>query len=396
MHIHLLTFGLKTAMLNRSLLSKFVQNDKIAFAVVMLASYVMYFTNSGKNKSLEDNLLVIGLGLIYFGIGILVSSVIEQRRNPYAIAAYFLVQIPLGSWIIYLGDSLPWLILLPLVGSAIELLPRPLVFLIWTVILFAQLLPFYLLFGWETTFMWVMPLIAALVFVAVFTQMTVSEQKARGELAQAHRRLREYAVQVEELAIAEERNRLAREIHDGLGHYLTAVNIQIKAALAMSEQEPALTQEALKKAQTLTQEALADVRRSISSLRQDPTSGRPLNETLGRLVEDIKASGLNASFWSSGSPRLLNSQVEFTLFRISQEGLTNVRKHAQASRVEVCLEYLEHSVRISIQDDGSGASQTGAGFGLMGLRERLALLGGNLTLTTSPGKGFLLQAEIPV
>jgi signal transduction histidine kinase len=383
-------------MLNKSLLSQTYRNDKIAFAVVVLASYLVYFTNTGKNKSLEDNLLIIGLGLIYFGIGLVVSTVIEQRRNPYSIAAYFLVQIPLGFVIIYLGDSLPWLILLPMVGSAVELLPRPLVFVACALILFAQLLPFYLLFGWETTFMWVMPLIAAMVFVAVFTQMTVSEQKARAELDQAHRKLREYAVQVEELAIAEERNRLAREIHDGLGHYLTAVNIQIKAALAMSDQDPALTQEALKKAQTLTQEALADVRRSISSLRQDTTSGRPISETLSRLVQDACTTGVEASFTTQGTPRPLNSQVEFTLFRIGQEGLTNVRKHAQAQRVELCLEYLQDSVRFSIQDDGVGASQTGAGFGLMGLRERLELLGGQLTFSTSPGKGFLLQAKIPV
>jgi signal transduction histidine kinase len=371
-----------------------IENDKIAFAVVMLAAYVMYFTNSGKNKSLEDNLLIIGLGLIYFGIGILGSSAIEQHRNPYAIAAYFLVQISLGSLIIYLGDTLPWLIMLPLVGSAIELLSRPLVFLACALILLAQLLPFYLVVGWETSLMWIMPFIAAIVFVAAFTQITVSEQKARAELAQAHRKLREYAVQVEELAVAEERNRLAREIHDGLGHYLTSVNIQIKAALAMSEQDPSLTQEALRKAQTLTQEALADVRRSISSLREDPASGRPLVETLGRMVEDARASGVEASFLTNGSPRPLSSQVEFTLFRIAQEGLTNVRKHAQASRVDACLEYLESSVRFSIQDDGVGASQTGAGFGLMGLRERLELLGGTLTISSAPGQGFLLQAEI--
>jgi signal transduction histidine kinase len=112
------------------------------------------------------------------------------------------------------------------------------------------------------------------------------------------------------------------------------------------------------------------------------------------MVEDARASGVEASFLTNGSPRPLSSQVEFTLFRIAQEGLTNVRKHAQASRVDACLEYLESSVRFSIQDDGVGASQTGAGFGLMGLRERLELLGGTLTISSAPGQGFLLQAEI--
>jgi signal transduction histidine kinase len=257
-------------MIKRRLLSRTFRNDNIAFAVVIVAAYLVYFTNSGRNKSLEDNLLVIGLVLIFFGIGITGSAIIEERRSPYAKAAYFLIQIPLGMWIIYVGDSLPWLILLPLVGSAIEFLSRPLAILVCGLILVAMLLPIYLLFGWEISISWVMPFIAAIVFVAAFTQITVSEQKARAELAQAHHKLREYAVQVEDLAIVEERNRLAREIHDGLGHYLTAVNIQIKAALAVAEQDPARTLESLKKAQTLTQEALADVRRSISSLREDP------------------------------------------------------------------------------------------------------------------------------
>lgn len=383
-------------MVKRYLLSRTVRNDNVAFGVVILAAYVVYFTSSGREKSLEDNLLIIGLGLIYFGIGIMGSAVIEQRRNPFTIAAFFLIQIPLGSWIIYLGDSLPWLILLPLVGSAVEFLSRPLVFLASTAIFFAQLLPFYLLFGWEPIITWAMPFLAAIVFVAAFTQITVSEQKSRAALALAHHKLREYAVQVEELAIVEERNRLAREIHDGLGHYLTAVNIQIKAALAMAEKDPALTQEALKKAQTLTQEALADVRRSISSLREDPISSRPLFETLNRLVEDACASGMDAKLTTLGSPLSLNSQVEFTLFRIVQEGLTNVNKHAHASSIDLRLEYLPRSVRVSIQDNGVGASHTGDGFGLMGLRERVELLGGSLALESSPGKGFLLQAEIPL
>jgi signal transduction histidine kinase len=181
-----------------------------------------------------------------------------------------------------------------------------------------------------------------------------------------------------------------------LGHYLTAVNIQIKAALAVAEQDPARTLESLKKAQTLTQEALADVRRSISSLREDPTSGKPLSETLTRLMEDVRATGMEANFTTFGAPYPLNSQVEFTLFRIVQEGLTNVSKHAQASCIDLSLEYLDRSVRISLKDNGVGASKTRAGFGLMGLRERVELLGGNLVLDTSPGEGFLLRAEIPL
>jgi signal transduction histidine kinase len=377
-------------------LSRVTRNDNIAFAVVILAAYVVYFTNSGIRRNLEDNLLIVGLGLIYYAIGIFGSALLEQYRNPLILVGFFTIQIPLGFSIIYIGESLPWLVLLPMVGTAIEFLPRPYAYFICVVLFFAQLLPFYLLFGWEISVAWAMPILAAIVFVAVFTQMTVSEQKARAELAQAHQKLREYAAQVEELAIVEERNRLAREIHDGLGHYLTAVNIQIKASLAMSEQDPSLAREALSKAQTLTQEALTDVRRSISSLREDPTNGRPLTETINQLLDDVRSTGVIVQFNLRGDPRSLNSQVEFTVFRVVQEGLTNIRKHAQASKIQLSLEYLDHSIRLCISDNGTGASQTETGFGLMGLRERVELLGGSLKVDTAPGMGFTLQAEIPV
>ena len=191
---------------------------------------------------------------------------------------------------------------------------------------------------------------------------------------------------------------MAREIHDSLGHYLTAINIQIKAAQALVGQDPAQVKEALSNAQDLSQEALSDVRRSISALRSDPSTSRPLPETLAALLDETRSAGLEAALDVQGAPSPLPPQVDFTLYRVAQEGLTNVRKHAHASRVEVCLSYSERSVGLVVRDNGSGSTpeaEEEGGFGLTGLQERVDLLGGTLKVDTAPGQGFTLAVELP-
>jgi signal transduction histidine kinase len=207
--------------------------------------------------------------------------------------------------------------------------------------------------------------------------------------------------QLHDLAVAEERNRLAREIHDGLGHYLTATTMQIQGARALLENTGAVAQSpaalsALSKAETLLQEALADVRRSVRALRAAPTENRPLPAAIGDLVAECRAvAGLEVQFDLLGLPRSLNSQIELTLYRVAQEGLTNVRKHAQAGRVEVALSYDNDKVGLSICDDGQGMGETSNGYGLLGLRERVQLVGGQVNIRTTPDQGFRLEVEIP-
>nr|HMN58971.1 sensor histidine kinase [Anaerolinea sp.] len=302
---------------------------------------------------------------------------------------------PLGAAIIYVSQANAWLILMPLVGSAVEYLRRPLAVLVCALILFTMVLIFASLYDWQNALAWSMPFLAAVLFVALFTQAMVSEADARLELARANQKLREYAAQVEELAVVQERNRLAREIHDGLGHYLTAINIQLKAAQAMFTQDPPASATALQNAQTLTGEALSDVRRSISSLRADPSTSRPLAETLGLLLAEARAADLRADLTVSGEPRPLGQQVEFTLYRVAQESLTNVRKHAQAGHVQLRLAYLDRAVCLSVEDDGVGADDSSGGFGLVGLRERVELVNGSLNVTTAPHRGFKLEVQIP-
>ena len=371
------------------------RSGDIAFLVVVLAAYLVYFASGLFNLESSRSLTILLLGLPYVGIGLLGSRYVYHGQPLALILAYLAVEIALGGWISYLAYGSMWLLLLPIVGQAIESLPGWKGYLVSAVVWAVQVIPMLLMDGLRSVSAWGPALLAAIVFVIVFTQSLVNEQKARAELAAANQKLREYAAQVEELTVTQERNRLAREIHDGLGHYLTAVNIQIKAAQSMLEQNPAVAGEALSNAQSLTQEALADVRRSISALRADPATSRPLAETLGSLILETRAAGVEARLQVQGAPRPLQPQVEFTLYRVAQEGLTNVRKHARATRADLRLEYLPTGVRLTICDDGVGAQQTEGGFGLLGVQERVQLVGGSLKVQTAPGQGFCLTAELP-
>jgi signal transduction histidine kinase len=234
-------------------------------------------------------------------------------------------------------------------------------------------------------------LFAAAGFAVVLTKVLMREQQARAELARAHERLREYAAQAESLAAAQERNRVARDIHDGLGHALTVVQMQIKAARAVLAPDPARADTMLVKAQDQAEEALREVRRSVSALRE---SRPPLPEAVRALAGD---SGVPTEVDVSGTVRTLLADAEEALFRAAQEGLTNVRKHARASRAVIVLDYSRPAaVRLEVRDDGSFSEPgSGCGFGLAGLRERAAGLGGTLSLTPAPGGGSTLLMEVP-
>ena len=372
-----------------------------AFLVVVAAGYIVTLvTPLNRSGPLWLSVFLL-LGAAYVALGLWVSRRLERPISPAFQAGLIALQLALGGVITYLGQGNTWLVLLPMVGQSIEHLKRPWSYLGCALVWVMQIAPIFLLAGWQAALSWSTPFLAAVVFVAIFTQMTVSEQTARRDLSAANQKLREYAAQIEELAVVRERNRLAREIHDGLGHFLTGIHIQIKAARATAGQDPALSAAALEKAQTLTQEALADVRRSVSALRSDPSSERPLAERLEALAAEGRGAGLDIRLSLSGEALPLSPQVDLALYRAAQEGLTNVRKHARAARAELNLEYLPQRVRLTLTDDGVGLPAVPApagqgGFGLLGLRERLALLGGELRIAGAPGGGVCVVVEIPV
>ncbi|NLG96633.1 MAG: sensor histidine kinase [Chloroflexi bacterium] len=376
----------------------------LAFAVVVLASYFTTFSVLQSATNLEL-LFMISLGIAYIAVGIYgYAFVVHKGRLAYHLI-YFTVQLFLGGMIVHMerGVGFNAMILLPLAGHSVVLLPRP-----WRLVVNAGILLSYVLAvdlfaaNWSTVWATMPVFIAAQIFIVVFTQMAVNEERARGEveklvgeLEKANHRLREYALQIEELAITKERNRLAREIHDGLGHYLTTIHMQIQASRAVMKTDAEKANEMLSRAQNMTQEALKDVRRSVAQLRDMPADSFSLQEEIEKMLKGCDGAGITSQLKVIGSPRPLSPQTILTLYRAVQEGINNTCKHSQANCISVTLDYSQSEiVRLEIQDDGKGAENIDGGFGLLGIRERTQLLNGDLTITTAPGNGFRLVVSL--
>lgn len=156
--------------------------------------------------------------------------------------------------------------------------------------------------------------------------------------------------------------------------------------------DPPRALDALDKAQEIAKKGLSSVRESVAALRVSPVGNRSLEAAIAGLVEDTKVTGLAAQIKVLGTPRQVNEKVSLALYRAAQEGLTNIRKHSRASQVEVELDFSRAGrIRLAVCDDGVGAADTSGGFGLIGMRERILLLGGDFRIETQPGQGFRLE-----
>lgn len=378
----------------------------LAFAVMVLAAYFTTFSVM-KYATTFSLLLMIGLGIAYITIGIYGYAFAERSANLAVRLIYFAVQLTLAGVIVFLGKGVGYnaMVLLPLAGQSVMAMTRN-----WRVVVNVGIVLTYMLAlnlfsasNWGVMWSGLPIFLAGQFFIVVFTQMAVSEEEARSEveklvqeLERKNQQLREYSVQVEDLAITKERNRMAREIHDGLGHYLTTIYMQIQAARAVSKVDPQKAGEALATAQNQTQEALKDVRRSVSALRDMPGDRMSLQDEVEKMLKNCEGMGLSPEMKVLGSPRTLSPQAVFTIYRAVQEGINNTCKHAHASRISVSLDYTQTDhVRLTIQDDGIGAEQLEGGFGLMGMRERVHLLNGDLSVNTKPGNGFRVEMSVP-
>ncbi len=198
-----------------------------------------------------------------------------------------------------------------------------------------------------------------------------------------------------ESAQTEERNRLAREIHDTIAQDLSAIAFQLEAAEALLAQQsdPERVRKSVSTALDLTRKGLEEARRSVLDLRAAPLEGRTLPAALAALA----AETATVTFESSPSSVPLPPAVEVGLYRIAQEAIHNALRHAAAACVELRLEISTESVRLIVQDDGKGFPEGASSgrFGLVGMRERARLLGGSFQVESSPGAGTRITAEVP-
>jgi signal transduction histidine kinase len=197
----------------------------------------------------------------------------------------------------------------------------------------------------------------------------------------------------------EERAALARELHDTIVQELAAIALHLESAERKAESQPGLARERIATAIELSRKALDDLRRSVDGLRNDPLEGESLVTALSRLARKFTSeTGVQVTLQIPRSDVRLGSALEFTIFRIVSEALTNVRRHARARRVEVQLDMRADGTTLRVRDDGAGFdTETGHdGFGLLGMRERAESLGGSFAVTSSPDGGTSLEARLPV
>jgi two-component system, NarL family, sensor kinase len=201
------------------------------------------------------------------------------------------------------------------------------------------------------------------------------------------------------LARADERTRLAREIHDTLAQGLSALTLQIETALRHVGTDPERVRERLEQALATARSSLDEARWSVTELRAGVTAGKPIEQALASLVREFTSqSGIRVTFESSGAC-LLGREIETELFRIAQQSLTNVRQHAHASSVSVTLACARGNATLTIEDDGRGfdAKKVAAGrHGIVGMRERAESIGGTLRITSRPKRGTRVVAKVPL
>ena len=386
---------------------------RITLIAVVAGAILLTLPFGGGWLEAEDALLLL-LGGAYLAVFVFLGEAAERSARRAHVTGYFALQLVLAAAVFAVPASqdafgMTWLILMPLVAHAAFLLRWPGVAVVCLVSVGLVMGHAALVAGQRLAFNVGVGAALSTAFVLLFANISRIElaartrsERLRDELTEAHRRLAEYSVQAAELAATRERNRLAREIHDSLGHCLTVVSVQLEAAEMVLERNPEDARARMRRARELAREGLAEVRRSVGSLRSSPLDGRPLAAAVESLAAGEREVAVG--FRVLGQARELPEGAELTLYRSAQEGLTNVRRHARARTVEVTLDYrAPEAVRLTVADDGVGAPEggeaggpeAGGRFGLLGLRERVQALAGSLQVRSRPGEGFTLEVEVP-
>jgi signal transduction histidine kinase len=239
-----------------------------------------------------------------------------------------------------------------------------------------------------------------LILVNAMLRECESRQKldiAHQKLGMAHQKLREYAMLAEDRAILDERNRIAREIHDSLGHALTAQSIQLDNAIAFWQLEPSKAYDFLKEAKILVTTALREIRYSVAAMRADPLQDKDLATAINLLCQEFAQRNSVVPQCRVSLTYPLSNEVKTTLYRIVQEALTNISKHSEATEVMVELQTLPEHLCLLIKDNGTGFDplQNITGFGLQGMRERVTALTGCLQMSSDFGRGCTIIINIP-
>jgi signal transduction histidine kinase len=242
----------------------------------------------------------------------------------------------------------------------------------------------------------------------LFTQLT----QANDELEEAHRQLAQSVAQEQELAVLHERTRLAREMHDTIGHALVLISVKLEAAQRLRTRDPERCDHELESTKQIARETMTALRASIADLRSPTLEHAHINHALSRSARELaQRTNLSVTYTLQADIDPLPASVEETLWKVSQEAFTNIEKHAHASHVQVSISREDEKLLMRIHDDGSGLPPAlnqpdkdgslvyispGGHYGLRGMRERIETIGGRLTLQSSKEQGTTIEVELPL
>ncbi|NEW07699.1 sensor histidine kinase [Paenibacillus sp. SYP-B3998] len=242
-----------------------------------------------------------------------------------------------------------------------------------------------------------------IVFAGIVSSLINYYQRARNDtmqlyaqLMQSHERLQDYALKTEEWAATKERVRIARDIHDTVGHKLTALLIQMQAARKLSGLDSLRSEQTYLACEDLIRSSLQEVRLSVRAIRDEPVKSASLNDSLATLSEEFtQFTEVQTVFESIGIPVALSGNLQITAYRIVQESLTNAQKHGHAKNVKIRLVYAENGFSLCIRNDGDLPVELKPGFGLINMKERVEELHGEVHVYMDHRKGFAIEVQLP-
>jgi len=379
----------------------------ITTLTALVVAFAITLINARGDWSWQDTIVSLALALqacLYLGLVALYPTYPPPR---WAMPVYFTGAILLWLVEVWLSPSLFWLgfTFIGHLFGIMPLLPSLTVSIFILTIIFYRG-PFDGLIpgatpmekmGW--VFSWA-SILVLLVYISILTRSSRERAYLVDQLRQAQKELEAARNKEAELAVLRERERLARDLHDSLGHNLVALSVQLEAVQRLYPVDPQAATEVLNDLKRLTRGSMEELRRTLEGMRSPGLGGRPLRDALQELCADFgRRNGQSLEFtWEIGAVELPEPVAEI-LWRTAQEGLTNIEKHApQAGHVSLRLYCSGSQVRLQIEDDGAGfvpQTQQPGHFGLAGMRERVQGVGGTLEVDSVPGRGTRLLIEIP-
>ena len=391
---------------------RFSLSLEIPKLLMLMASYVPYVVFRQAEVMGNDRYIVFGIG-VYLMLALTLRNLVGWKRRLPAWAKWLWFSLDFLLWwysqvlthwdtgTLYAGLMLVadgamlgwerWRGLVPFGLTSLFTVLGPLMmgvpveFTKWVTYV-VQLIPGYLL-------------IYGLIYLAGrMSEEREAADRARKEAELANAQLREYARQVEDLAVLRERNRVAREVHDTVAHGFTGIIMQLEAVTRMLTKNPDKVEQALLQIQEQARESLAEVRRSVHALRPLQMEERKGIAALQQLVDGFSSTtGIAVALTVSGTPLELPAGHDLCLYRTVQEGLTNAFRHGRATRATVTITFSPDAVVAAVRDNGRPpAGPYKPGLGIVGIRERADVLGGRVEAGPAAGGGFGLTLTLPL